>query len=230
MKHLLLLFLSFVIANTTLAQPYKTIKKYTPYKWMVGVSWNAIDDDGRKFSSMFDYANSWNILPYPTKVSVDRYLRHGWSVEASATYSEYNATKIIQDTIGVTSIIAAFDLNAKHSFYAYYAPRLRWIEPYFSMGIGYTYRSSALVAQHVPTVNLGFGLNFWFTKNIGLQIHSNGKLGVYPGFWDSHTSYFQHSAGVMLRWHTKKSRRSDFGRRKNKWAHGNKRYKQKGGH
>jgi hypothetical protein len=230
MKHFFLLFLFICSINSVFAQPYKTIKKYTPYKWMVGVSWNAIDDDGRKFAGIFDYATSWNILPYPAKISVDRYLRHGWSVEASATYSEYKVGKMVQCSTDVSSILAAFDLNAKHSFYSYYAPRHRWIEPYFSMGIGYTYRSSALVAQHVPTVNLGFGLNFWFTKNLGVQLHSNGKLGVYPGFWDTHTNYFQHSAGIMFRWHTKKSRKSDFGRKKSQWAHGNKRYKQKGGH
>ncbi|MCH2230507.1 MAG: hypothetical protein MK105_09195 [Crocinitomicaceae bacterium] len=230
MKQHFLILLFLGLLNTVFAQPHKTIKKYKPYKWMIGASWTAIDDDGRKFAGLFDYSKSWNILPYPSKISVDRYLKHGWSIEGSATYSEYKLGKMVQCSTDVSSILASFDINAKHSFYTYYAPRHRWIEPYFSMGIGYTYRSSARVAEHVPTVNLGFGLNFWFSKNIGIQLHSHGKLGVYPGFWDSHTSYFQHSAGLLFRWQNKKTKKSDFKRKKNKWAHGNKGYKRKGGH
>jgi hypothetical protein len=224
-----LFFFAFSITNG-IAQPYKTIKPFKPYKWMFGVSWSAIDDDGRKFDAPFDYATSWNILPYPNKISVDRYFLYGWSAEASATYNQYLPNKMIQCSTDVTSTFCCFDLNGKYSFYTKYAPRLRWIEPYFSFGIGYTYRSSALVAKHVPTVNLGFGLNFWIIKSLGIQLHSNGKLGVYPGFWDTHTNYLQHSAGLVYRIQSLKQRRSDFSRRKNKWTRENRRFKQRKGH
>lgn len=225
-------FLSCFVLAITIgnAQPYKTIKPYKPYKWMFGISWSAIDDDGRKFDAPFDYVTSWNILPYPTKISVDRYFRYGWSAEATATYSEYLPNKMIQCETDISSTFICFDLNGKYSFYTKYAPRLRWIEPYFTFGAGYTYRSNALVAQHVPTVNLGFGLNFWFINSLGIQLHSNGKLGVYPGFWDTHTNYLQHSAGLVYRIQSFNKRRSDFSRRKNKWIRENRRFKQRKGH
>ena len=107
-KLLLLLILSSLINNAT-AQPYKTIKSYKPYKWMIGLSWTAIDDDGRKVDGLFDYATSWNILPYPTRISLDRYFRYGWSAEASATYMEYLPGKLIQDTTGFSSLMFSFD-------------------------------------------------------------------------------------------------------------------------
>ena len=230
MKKLLILFSIIFVFTKLSAQPYKTIKPYAPYKWMIGVSWTAIDDDGRKIDGLFDYATSLNYLPYPTRVSLDRYFRYGWSAEASATYMTYLPGKLVQDTIGLAGLLFSFDVNGKYSFYTKYAPRARWIEPYLTFGVGYTYRSNALVAQHVPTLNLGLGLNFWFTKNIGIQLNSSGKFGIYPGFWDSHTSYFQHSAGIVFRFKSKSNNNNDFHRPKNKWTKENRRYKQKGGH
>lgn len=228
-KATIFVFLTFIL-NVAYAQPYKTIKTFKPYNWMIGVSWSVIDDDGHQFDRLFDVNNSWNYLVYPTKLSVDKYFIYGWSMEASATYNLYTPVKTINDTIGLTSVFACIDVNGKYSFYNQYAPRARWIDPYFTFGVGYTYRSSARVSQHVPNVNLGFGLNFWIYKGFGVQLHSNAKIGVYPGFWDTHTNYLQHSAGLVYRFGEGKRNNGDFSRRKNKWAHGNKRYKQKGGH
>ncbi len=230
MKKILLLISIFFTLNTGFAQPYKTIKVFKPYNWMIGVSWSVIDDDGHQFDRLFDVNGSWNYLVYPTKVSLDRYFKYGWSIEGTATYNQYLPSKTINDSIGLTSVFFCFDVNGKYSFYNQYAPRARWIDPYFTFGLGYTYRNCAAVNPHVPTVNLGFGLNFWIYKGFGVQLHSNVKIGVYPGFWDTHTNYLQHSAGLVYRFGKGKRNNGDFSRRKNKWAHGNKRYKQKGGH
>ena len=231
MARLVLVICCVFCLNAVLAQPYKTIKKYTPYKWMIGVSWVAIDDNGHKFERMFDVGSSWNILPYPNKLSVDRYFKKGWSAEISGTYAILKSNRYVNDTMGISSDLINIDLTGKYSFYTWYAPRHRWIEPYFTFGIGYTYRTNANTDQHAPTVNAGFGLNFWVVKNIGVQLHSTGKLAVYPAFWDTHGNYFQHSAGIVYRFKTgRKNDNGNFGNQKHKWAHGNKRFKKKGGH
>ena len=232
MKKLLLLFSLLFVVNSAVAQPYKTIKVYKPYKWMIGVSWTVIEDDGNQLGDLFNVGSSWNYQYYPTKISLDRYLKYGWSLEAAAAYTPYLPGKRINDTTGLSGIFACFDVNGKYSFYNHYAPRMRWFDPYFTFGVGYTYRSNAAVAQHVPTLNLGFGFNIWIHRMFGIQIHTNGKLGLWPGFWDSsfHTNYFQHSAGLVFRWGEGRSKNGDFGRRKHKWAHGNKRYKKNTGH
>ena len=79
MKKLIPFILFIFIICNAFAQPYKTIKKYKPYDWMVGVSWSVIDDDGRPFSGLFDVEKGWNYLYYPIRLSVDRYLSRGWS-------------------------------------------------------------------------------------------------------------------------------------------------------
>ncbi len=232
MKKRLLFSLFLLVSCLTFAQPYKTIKPYAPYKWMVGVHWTVIEDDGNQLGDLFNVGGSWNYLYYPTRITVDRYLRYGWSLEASASYMTYLAGKRVNDTISGGSIFFCGDVNAKYSLYNLYAPRARWIEPYFTFGLGYTFRSSAAVAPSIPTLNLGLGFNIWFHKNVGLQLHTNGKLGLWPGFWDSglHTNYFQHSAGIVVRWSGGKNSNGDFGKKQHKWTRENNRYKKKGGH
>ena len=53
-----------------LAQPYKTIKGYKPYKWMFGMHWNAVEDDGSKFQGLFNTKDTWNAMIFPTKFSL----------------------------------------------------------------------------------------------------------------------------------------------------------------
>ena len=231
MKSILTISFLVCLVNVSFAQPYKTIKPYKPYKWMFGVHWSAIDDDGNKFGDLFNVNDSWNIKPFPTKISLDRYLVYGWSIEAIASYGEYTESKIVNDSTGVTGTIASFDLNAKWSFYNLYAPRARWIEPYFNFGVGYTYRDGT-ANTHVPTLNLGGGLNIWFIKRLGIQIASVGKLGLFPGFWDfdTHDNYMQHSIGLVYRTPDKSSYRYKNRSKQHKWTKQNRKFKRKGGH
>lgn len=192
---------------------------------MLGISWSAIDDNGQKFEGLFDYSN-WNYMLFPTKISLDRYFRYGWSAEVAATYTEYTPGKLVNDSTNASGAFFAFDINGKYSFYQHYAPRMRWIDPYFTFGVGYTYRDCANTEKNVPNVNLGFGFNIWIAKSFGIQIHSNAKIGVYPGFWTTHSNYLQHSAGLVFRWgEGKKHKNGNFGNKKSQWSHKKPKYK-----
>ncbi len=232
MRSKVLFYLAFLfVTNLSFAQPYKTIKRYKPYKWMIGLHWAAIDDDGNQFGDLFNMKDSWMYSYYPTQLSVDRYFDNGWSIEGVATYMQYVPDKNVNDTIlHQYATFANLDINGKYSFYIDYAPKARWIEPYITFGLGYTFRDSAFVAQHVPSVNLGAGLNFWFTKNIGIRFHSSAKIGVFPGFWTTHTNYLHHNVGLLIRWNEGKKEDNSFQKRKHKWTrkHGGRR--KKGGH
>lgn len=214
-----------------LAQPYKTIKGYKPYKWMFGMHWNAVEDDGSKFQGLFNTKDTWNAMIFPTKFTADRYFNYGWSLEMEGAYNRFEDDKTINDSTGLASNFASFDLNVKYSFYSSYNPRARWIDPYFTFGAGYTYRDNANVSVHSPSVNLGGGLNFWI-KNWGLQIASQAKLNVWPGIWDAnnHESYLHHSVGIVYRTTTPVHTNGYFGKKKYGWAKKSKRYKKKKGH
>lgn len=231
MKLLSILFFTIVVSGISLAQPYKTLKVYKPYKWMFGLHWNVVEDDGSKFSGIFDVNNSWNVPVFPAKITVDRYFNYGWSLEMAGSYNKYESSKLINDTTDIESIFVAFDVNGKYSFYNLYNPRARWIDPYLTFGLGYTYRDNANTSAHSPSLNLGGGLNFWY-KNWGLQLASSAKLNVWPGIWDAenHESYLQHSVGIVYRTTTPPHTNGYFGKKKHGWAKKNKRYKKKKGH
>ena len=218
-------------SNVALAQPYKTIQGYKPYKWMFGIHWNVVEDDGSKFSGLFDTKNAWNMMVLPTKFTADKYFDYGWSLEMAAAYNRFEDSKTINDTTRLTSHFLSFDINGKYSLYPSYNPRARWIDPYFTFGIGYTYRDNANVSAHSPSVNLGGGLNFWI-KNWGLQFASQAKLNVWPGIWDAnnHESYLHHSVGVVYRTTAPVHTNGYFGKKKYGWAKKNQRYKKKKGH
>lgn len=230
MKKTLALTFFLLVFGKAFAQPYKTLKVYRPYKWMIGLGWSALDDNGNKFGQVFDINNSWNAVPYPSTISLDRYFTYGWSIEGVATYSKYKEGNLINDSTNFSGTYFGFDVNGKYSFYQLYAPSLRWIDPFVTFGAGYTYRENAGTDVHVPAVNLGGGVNFWFTKNIGLQVRSQAKLGVFPEFWNTKSNYLHHSAGLVIRYgRNSKHRNGEFGKRKNKWVHGKKKFRQKGG-
>jgi hypothetical protein len=229
LKRLFLIIIVFV-STSALAQPYKTIKPYKPYKWMFGLHWSAIDDDGSKFGNNFDFNNSWNIKPFPTRFTLDRYFVYGWSAEMALTYGEYSPSKIVNDSTGREGINLSIDFNGKYSFYNNYAPRMRWFDPYFIGGVGFTYRTGT-ADMYVPTVNLGGGINFWFVNWMGIRISSNAKFAVYPKVWDTKSNYFQHNAGIVFRTPDKTSYRYPNNKKQHKWTKQRQRkFKKKGGH
>lgn len=210
------------------AQPYKTVRPYKPYKWMFGIHWSAIEDDGNKFGGMFNVNQSWNLKPYPTMLTIDRYFLYGWSAELSANYGQYAGNRLVNDSLNVTGINLSVDLNAKYSFYNLYAPSARWIDPYLVAGVGYTYRTGT-ADTHVPTVNLGGGVNFWFANWMGIRLSSTAKFGVFPGFWDTPNNYLQYNAGIVFRTPDQSTHRSP-NKRQHKWvSKRSRKYKKKGG-
>ncbi|MCH2223838.1 MAG: hypothetical protein MK066_03635 [Crocinitomicaceae bacterium] len=230
MKKILFLTLFIVLCGVSYSQPYKTIKTYKPYKWMLGINWSAIDDNGDKFGQLFDTKKSWNALAFPSTISLDRYFTYGWSMEGIATYSKYKEGNLINDSTHFSGTFFGFDVNGKYSFYQLYAPALRWIDPFLSFGVGYTYRPNAGTDVHSPMVNLGGGVNFWVHKNFGFQVRSQAKFGVFPVIWDTKSNYLHHSAGIVIRYGANgKHQNGEFDRKKNKWVHGRNNFKKRGG-
>lgn len=227
-KRTIVLLFSLFCLQSAFAQPYQTIKVYRPYKWMFGVHLNVIEDDGYKFERMFDVNNSWNVLPYPTRLTLDRYFKYGWSMEFAASYASYTDNRLINDTLGVTGTNFSFDVNGKYSLYNLYAPKARWFEPYFTFGVGYTYRD-VTVDPHVPTVNLGGGVNFWILYRLGIQISSQAKFAVYPTVWETHGNYLQHTVGIVYRTPWEKGYEYPNNKKQHKWTKKQPRYKRKGG-
>ena len=225
----LLLFAFIMYSQSVLAQPYKTIKEYKPYKWMFGIHWSIIEDDGNPFGNIFNAGTSWNLRPYPTKITVDRYLKHGWSLEGAITMGQYVPSNEVNGQFGLAGFMGAIDIHAKWSFYNLYAPKSRWIEPYFTFGAGYVFRSVSS-PTHTPTVNVGGGLNIWLMESLGIQLASSAKFAFLPTFWNTPGNYLHHSFGIVYRTPDEKSPKHPNDKKRYPWTKSNKRYKNKKGH
>ncbi len=215
-----LFFFVIISVQQVYAQPLAWIGKPKPYKWMIGVSWNTVDDDGRGFCQTFDVNEVWNTPVFPARFMVDRYLKKGLSIEFAGAYNNYTNNKRINDTTGLSGLFLSFDLNAKYSFYNLLnTPRL---DPYVSAGVGLTHRS-ALETPLCPTLQVGAGLNFWIWRGLGLQIQASGKFGL-AGEIFGENDYLHYTAGFVYKF---KGDRADnsFNDRKYKWINKRERYK-----
>ena len=57
------------------------------------------------------------------------------------------------------------------------------------------------------------GCNFWFSKVIGLQLQSGGKFGLTSPFMGK-SNYMQHSVGLVFRFETLASQKSEFSKKR----------------
>jgi len=195
MKSFGALCLSLLLFNTAFAQPEKAISNKDTYSWMFGASWTLTDDDGESFNP-FLFENLHSHL-FPTQLSIDKYIYNGWSAEFIMTYSKYNPEKITNGSNGITGNIFSMDFNGKYSLYKLLKNGV--IDPYAISGLGVSLRNNndTTVRTFSPTFNFGVGINFWITKQIGLQLRSVAKIGLTDFLKSS--DYMQHSVGVALR-------------------------------
>lgn len=219
------LFLLLFIFNIfiAMAQPAAMTTKKNPYKWMFGLSWSFIDDNGEAYSKLFDIGGSYNFEYFPTKLMVDRYFRKGWSMEGLITYNRFYSDKQINDTTGIEGILFSGDVHLKYSFNRFFR-RAKWFDPYVSMGLGVTFRD--VREQPVtPTVNATFGANFWFSRKWGAQLQTTGKLGLTADIYTGNSDYLQHSVGVVYRFTPKRRSTNNFSsKRQHKWTNEKTRY------
>lgn len=188
---------------------------------MIGVSWTAVEDDGRGLCQPFDVAQSWNYEYFPTRIMVDKYFKYGLSAEFSGAFVTYRPAKLINDTIGRSGVFLALDLNCKYSFYPLITPR--WVDPYVSLGIGMTQRTP-MAGVSALTGNIGLGVNLFFFRGLGFQIQTSGKF-AFTGGTLAGGSYMQHNVGLVYKFNSGARGRENFSKKRYKWTNKKQKYK-----
>ncbi len=173
----------------------KLLKRFfyeTP--WTFGISGHVVDDDGEPFTKLFNVGNSWNFLPYPTRVTIDGYYKSGFSFQGEFAYNQYKANKEVNDeVISSTWTFFSADIHVKYDLNEVFGPT-NWFDPYVAAGHGYTLRSGASKPNTV-TFNMGLGANFMIWENLGLNLQSMAKFSMIEGT----SNYLHHSVGVIYR-------------------------------
>ena len=170
-------------------------------KWSIGFGVNTVDirspHDFGLFLKDWGGPSDLNVLPAITKLSVARYIGAGFSAEVDGSLN-----KIKKGFNGVSQDESFWNANlqAKYALRRLFTTESGWFDPYLKLGGGYTsYKSEYAKEDGGVKLLAGGGINFWFTDHLGLNV----QTGYNHGFQKDGTDYFQHSAGIVIKFGAK---------------------------
>ncbi len=159
--------------------------------WIFGLGYNAVDDSGNVFNGLFNVSDEWNMLPYPSRISIGRYFKSGLGLEAIGSYNQYAEGNIIDGLVN-TENIDYFSIDARLTYdLNKIIGQTGWFDPYVGIGLGYTDANKL----GRGTYNAAVGFRTWFSDRWGLDFSSTGKWSI--GSENGVTNHIQHAAGVV---------------------------------
>ena len=173
--------------------------------WAISFGANAVDvypigedtPHGDFFDEYFNADDHWNILPALSTLTVSKYLSNNFIFAVTGSLNKIDKWgDVIDPDTGAESVnyvddltYYAFDGTVRYSFGDLLNSKS--FEPYLGVGGGYTWIDDI----GAGTINGSLGFNYWFSKQIGLNLQSTYK----SSFEDYLTDHFQHSLGVTLK-------------------------------
>jgi len=159
--------------------------------WIFGIGLNAVDDSGNVFDGIFNVGEEWNMVPFPSRVSIGRYFKSGLGLEAIGTYNQYKEGNNI-DGVFITENINYYGLDGRITYdLNKIIGETGWFDPYVGIGAGYTDANN----KGRGTYNAVVGFRTWFSDRWGLDFNSTGKWAMSQG--EGATNHIQHAAGVV---------------------------------
>ncbi|SEC17171.1 Outer membrane protein OmpA [Maribacter dokdonensis] len=183
-----------VISSATFAQDELQITakdSVVQSSWIVGIGLNAVDDSGNVFDGIFNVGKEWNIVPFPSRVSIGRYFKNGLGLEAIGAYNTYMEGNIIDGNV-ISEDIDYYSFDGRITYdINKIIGQTGWFDPYVGIGAGYTDANN----KGRGTYNAVVGFRTWFSDRWGLDFNSSGKWAMSQA--DGATNHIQHAAGVV---------------------------------
>ena len=158
--------------------------------------WNS---DG--FDEFFNVEDHWNIaLPYLT---VSRYLTKNISFGLTGTFNKIEKWGDVE----LDNELKYYSLDGAFNYSFASLLNSNKFEPFLGIGGGYTWieagdynsnsgtSSGDLVGQE--HINLGLGLSYWFSDNLGLTLQSTYNH-VFRSMTDNGPQHYRHSLGLSI--------------------------------
>ncbi len=172
----------------------------------------AIDDDRNSYSG-FLTPKTWSKSYIPTRIIISKTIQDRIKIDLGLAYLKMNQSVYLERYLSPGVFLNA-DLNLRYQvnignnyFDKLYIPRgnsfLNAISNmgfnvYPIAGFGYTNRSQTIFRNSL-NFNFGGGFTLWFIRNrIGLNIETQGKIGIDSRMPISGSNYFHHSAGLVI--------------------------------
>ncbi|UJH67001.1 OmpA family protein [Allomuricauda sp. SCSIO 65647] len=166
--------------------------------WIFGLGVNIVDDAGSEFENLLSAGDNWNMVPFPSRISIGRYFKNGLGLEAIGTYNQYKEGKIIDNVVNTEDIdYFAIDFRVSYDLNNILG-ETGFFDPYVGIGAGYTDANN----EGRGTYNATVGFRTWFSDRWGLDFNSTGKwaMKLEPGV----SNHIQHAAGVVYRFDVEK--------------------------
>ncbi|WP_435414285.1 OmpA family protein [Polaribacter aestuariivivens] len=159
--------------------------------WVVGFGMNNVDFYGSDdFSTQIKDLlgnRDWNVLPSISRISADKYLNKGFSLQLAGSINKIETVVRENDSdflYWALDAIVKYDVNNL-------VGETGWFDPYVYLGGGYT----AVDSNGEGMINAGFGFNTWFNDNLGL----NFQTGTKKGFADEVRAHYQTTLGLVIK-------------------------------
>ena len=185
LKLVVMALLMVLTVNTTTAQDYNN-------PWAVSFGANIVDYKGS--SDLSGIVNDllsntdWNVLPSISRISAEKYLEKGFSLQLAGSMNKINHTTTLDDQDGLlyyaVDAIVKYDLNNL-------VGDTSWFDHFVYEGGGYT----SIDSEGEGLYNVGVGFNTWFNENLGLNLQTSLKAG----FSDKVSDHYQTSLGLVIR-------------------------------
>lgn len=198
-SRLALLAITVILSTSVFAQEVEMTKKDSIVQsyWLVTLGTNIVDDSGDEFGELFDLSEGWNMVPYPSRVSVGRYFKNGLGLEAIGSYNKYKEGKIIDNVVNTEDIdYWALDFRVSYDLNMILG-ETGFFDPYIGIGAGYTDANN----QGRGTYNAIIGFRTWFSDHWGLDLSSTGKWAMDT---ENASNHIQHGLGVAYRFEVEK--------------------------
>ncbi|WP_282118143.1 OmpA family protein [Maribacter aquivivus] len=200
--------LLFLMTSVTFAQDELQITakdSIVQSSWIFGVGLNAVDDSGNVFDGLLNFTDEWNVVPFPSRVSIGRYFKSGLGLEAIGTYNQYKEGKNVDGEI-LTENISYFGMDGRITYdLNKIIGETGWFDPYVGIGAGYTDANN----RGRGTYNAIVGFRTWFSDRWGLDLNATGKWAMSEE--EGVSNHIQYAAGAVYQFGIEKglSRRGE---------------------
>jgi len=163
--------------------------------WAVTFGVNAVDaynstgdlfGSGGQMDDLFG-TKDWNVLPSISRVSVEKYLEKGFSLQLAGSLNKINYIEFKDDAdelYWAIDAVVKYDLNTL-------VGNTGWFDPFVLLGGGFV----SLGDESEGMLNAGLGFNVWFSDNLGLNFQHSTK----KGFTDNVVTHYQTSLGLAIK-------------------------------
>ena len=160
--------------------------------WAVSFGANIVDfyqpgSISRTIDDFVGGSSDWNILPSVTRVSLEKYIEKGFSLQLSGSLNKITSLNTVDDSDFLyysVDAIVKYDLNDL-------VGETSWFDPFVYIGGGYATAND----QGEGILNVGLGFNTWFNENLGINLQTGSK----SGFTDKVAAHFQTSLGLVIK-------------------------------